>query len=405
MNLPPFEELEIYAAGQGDLPQRFYMDPEFAEWRVSVADHTLPVHKTTLGMASKVFCGMLHDKLQPTEPIPLLNASETSLAQALALLRFIYDTKSLTEQNTRHLSLHNNLGGVLRLAHSLDIGNVYVDCRRWACSLVVEGDHPGTWKRSRTLFDSEAVMRYAAKASPPRVLAKYDLVKDIRGVACTINDDVLQEACYTYVSMKCNEITQNYSKGASTDETLSFIDDLSQCSELVRAALFFLLKRNSSYTGKTYRRLVGYFPVTPEALFTFKYQLATDGLDGHRSQPDRAPVGNQSFPHNNYTYSPTLTLHNRQCHINIAATKPQNDDSWPHVHLDFSIVNWTDPAKSVTQLIDVDFRVTNRASLRLYTMQLSQIYEFVDEDNILVLEVRKITTAPADPPQNADNNN
>lgn len=58
MNLPPFKELEIYAEGEADLPQKFYISPgheKFADWKLTVADKNLPCHSPTVGMASKIF--------------------------------------------------------------------------------------------------------------------------------------------------------------------------------------------------------------------------------------------------------------------------------------------------------------------------------------------------------------
>jgi len=39
-------------------------------------------------------------------------------------------------------------------------------------------------------------------------LVKIDLVKDIRDIALDIKDNVLQEACYTYVSKWCYQTTK-----------------------------------------------------------------------------------------------------------------------------------------------------------------------------------------------------
>jgi len=92
--LPPFKELELYAAGESDLPQRFYIDPErekFTDWKLAVAGEILPCHSTIVGMASKIFCGILTDGPKPSETIDLSGTQNLSIAQALALLRFIYE--------------------------------------------------------------------------------------------------------------------------------------------------------------------------------------------------------------------------------------------------------------------------------------------------------------------------
>ena len=85
-----------------------------------MGDKVLPVHSQVLCMASKVFCDMMNSGAKPTEAIPLSCLPTATMSQALALLRFIYDRESLTQDNIYHLSLHGNLGSVLRLAHGLD---------------------------------------------------------------------------------------------------------------------------------------------------------------------------------------------------------------------------------------------------------------------------------------------
>ena len=66
--LPAFDELEVYAAGQEDLPQRFYISPEqetFTDWKVSVGDKVLPVHSQVLCLSSKVFGDMITSGVTP----------------------------------------------------------------------------------------------------------------------------------------------------------------------------------------------------------------------------------------------------------------------------------------------------------------------------------------------------
>jgi hypothetical protein len=62
MSLPPFDDLEIYAAGVEDLPQRFYVDPEsemITDWKLTVDGQVLPVHSQVVAIASKLFWGCI----------------------------------------------------------------------------------------------------------------------------------------------------------------------------------------------------------------------------------------------------------------------------------------------------------------------------------------------------------
>jgi len=264
MGLPPFKELEIYAEGEADLPQRFYMDPEherFTDWKLKVASKTLPCHSQTIGMASKFFGGMLTDGPKPSEPIDLSGVQNPTMAQALALLRFMYERETLTEENIHHLVRNDHLPGVLRLAHKFDCVNVFEKCKRMTNDLLLLG--PPEPRRAQN-----------DDATSKAPLVKSDLVKDIRDIALDIKDHVLQEACYTYVSKWCYQTTSYNGSGgfepSSFQDTAGLVRELGEYPDLLRAALFTAMHRNMKLTGKTIRRTFEVEDDHPSALFTFK---------------------------------------------------------------------------------------------------------------------------------------
>lgn len=230
MSLPPFKELEIYAAGEADLPQRFYMDPEhekFSDWKMTVAGKILPCHSPMIGIASNFFCGMLTDGPKPSGPIDLSGTHIPNMAQALALLRFIYERETMTEENIRHLVRHDDLAGVLRLAHKFDVSKVFEKCKCMTNDLLLLGPPQAT----------EAQNGERNSSSAP--LVKFDLVKDIREIYLDIKDDLLQEACYTYVSKWCYQTTSGGFESASFEDSAALVRELGDCPDLLRAGLFF----------------------------------------------------------------------------------------------------------------------------------------------------------------------
>jgi hypothetical protein len=264
--LPPFENLEMYAAAaakskaKAKSPERFYLEPRqggYSDWSVATKGKALPVHSALLGLSCKFFDGLLNDGIKPTGPIDLPIA-EMPKAQVLAFLRFIYDGDSLNENNILHLRRHGNLIGVLRLAHCLDCQKVFERCKLMVKDLVdagppAEGDEENT------------------------ILFQLDTVRDLRGFAVDVKDEDLQEACYTYVLKWSYQITgqnEDNSEPASFEDSVELVNALSDCPDLLKAGLFAMLYRDSSVTGKTIQRTFDDVDYLPEALFTFKYQLS-----------------------------------------------------------------------------------------------------------------------------------
>ncbi|KAL4540930.1 hypothetical protein Ndes2437B_g05332 [Nannochloris sp. 'desiccata'] len=304
------------------------------DWKLMVAGKILPAHSQIVAMASKLFFGMYQDARRPRKPIEPPGSSTTTLAQALALLRFMYDRESVATKNIHHLSLHNNLGGVLRLANSIN-RPLLEKLKGVAKELVVAGPPPQAGSSSAD----------AASSS----LVNFNLIKDVRNFALDIKDNELQEACYTYVAKRCNYITAQATEAASIEDATSLVRDFSDYPDLLRAALFCDLLRNPKYTGKTIRRMVDVQNHIPAALLTCKFQVK--GAE----DPERlVPIGDANDEQYEY----------KGCHYNFSQnfrsfsadktgyflflTENKSDDP-PRPRIDAKVccLNWTDPSKSL----------------------------------------------------------
>jgi hypothetical protein len=394
MSLPPFKDLQIYAADQGDLSQRFFMDPEFemlADWSVAVAGKTLPVHSQMLASASKVFRGMLQDIKRPGSPVPLPGPSNITMAEALALLRFIYDPEAKTKENIQFLSICSHLEGVLRLADSTNCGKLLEICKVLAKELLLD------WPQAEAGDDDDK-----------KALLEFNHVKAVRGFANEINDDKLHEACYTYVSKRCNAITANATKAASVEDAVSLVQQLGDYPDLLRAGFFYALRRNPRYTGKTITRVVN--PLlcvsSPSFAFLYKFQLAGEVPMGREIEPMADPK-HAEFNWNGIQYTlyvdqkETLGFClNFELDLGVGSLGPEVD-------VTFQYLNWTDPSKSVTRVEPFDFDMGNSRcfywDLEYYGVDSS----FLDEDGVLHVIVTDWTVRadPVNPPQNANNNN
>ena len=118
MELPEFNTLCEYAAGIGDLPQRFYVTPEdeeISDLILKVSGKLLPVHKTILALNSKLFhtvaadCTHADDDVLPIE-------DKYNLAATLALLRFIYEPIDLCADSVKYLCSKKLIVGVFEIA-------------------------------------------------------------------------------------------------------------------------------------------------------------------------------------------------------------------------------------------------------------------------------------------------
>ncbi len=83
MSLPPFTDLLAYAKAEGDLPQRFYLSPEYerlADWKLLAGGVELPIHSHVMCLKSKIYLGMAAEGLNPEKPLPL---PDCTVAEAL----------------------------------------------------------------------------------------------------------------------------------------------------------------------------------------------------------------------------------------------------------------------------------------------------------------------------------
>ena len=305
------------------------------------------------------------------------------MAQALALLRFIYDRGSLTRRNIGHLSLHDNLGGVLRLAHGLDCAYIFKECKAGTYRLVTPDDFSGF--RKGFLYDPEM---------PSKDLVKFDLVKDIRSFAVDTKDEYLQEACYNYLALRCNKITKNAMVEVQAEDSMLLLRDLSDCPELLRAAMFFLMRRNPRYTGRTITRVLDNESYIPPALFTFKFQI-TMGNGDHWIDPIDEDI-NGDFWWNDYPYSIYIHIEEGMVgyHINLEEM-PENEPG-PKVEIKVRLLHWSELASSITKTKTHEFPDMDD-SVHLFGKK-SEIARYLDEDNVLYLQVLDVTVLETPPP-------
>jgi hypothetical protein len=333
--------------------------------------------------------GLYQDAKCPKNPIEPPGSS--TLAQALALLRFMYDQVSVTKENIHHLSLHNNLGGVMRLANSINCP-LLEKLKGFAKELAVAGPPPGA----------------AGPSSASGSLAKFSLIKDVRDFAHDIEDNEMQEACYTYVAKRCNAITAQATEAAAVEDTVSLVSDLSEYPDLLRAALFWDLRRNPKYTGKTIRRMVDVQNhIPPGALFTCKFQVG-----GAADLEIIEPLGDgEDYEYNGCRYNfyriGKASNANKTGYYLFLTDNKADDPPRPRIKAKVRCVNWTDPSSSDIYEREYDFPSFNTMGAGFEIADsLSDLESFLDEDGVLVVQLLEISELPpATPNQNNNNNN
>jgi hypothetical protein len=397
MSLPPFKDLQIYAASLGDLPQRFFMDPEFemlADCSVAVAGKTLPVHSQMLASASKVFCGMFQDTKRPESPITLPGPGNTTMAEALALLRFIYDPTSITKENIQLLSIRNHLEGVLRLADSTNCYQLLEKCKVLASGLLLD------WPPTKP-----------GASSDENADLEFNHAKAVRGFATDTKDEKLLESCYTYVSKRCNAITANAAQAASVEDAVSLVRQLSDYPDLLRAGFFYALRRNPKYTGKTITRVVDYdlghfLPFSKSFIFIYKFQVIRSTV-GQKIKPMADPK-HAEFNWNGHQFNFYIRRNAEGYHLSLKLDLGVHPPG-PRVDVTFHFfyLNWADPSKSVTRMVHFNFVAEENKCYRWKFTTASHLDSLLDEDGVLRVIVTdwKVTRDPVNPPQNANNNN
>ncbi len=359
----------------------------FADWSVAVAGTTLPVHSQIIASASTVLCDMLQDNLLPKSPITLPGPSEITMTEVLALLRFIYDGKSITKENIHFLSIHNDLEGVLRLADSIDCCQLLEDCKVLVNNVLL--DWPPT----------EAGPSSAAAAK--NAVLEFNHVKAMMGFATNVKDTVFNEACYTYVAKRCNAITANATKAASVKDAVSLVRQLGDYPGLLRAGLLFALCRNSKYTGKTILRVVDNDLGENFKGFPFVYKFQITGSPMFRDIVAMADPKHADFNWNGHQFNLNIIRLEAGDFLSLKLDLGYEPPG-PQVDVTFRFFNWTNPSKSLYKVTSCNFEERNYKIHCLDIKTDVQDSSFLDEDGVLYVSVVdwKVTADATNPPQN-----
>jgi hypothetical protein len=402
VGLPPFTELEKYAADDAEMPERFYLEPGqegFSDWSLATASKDLKVHSAILGLACKFFESMLNDGLKPQGPIKNLPVAEIHMAQALGFLRFIYDPDSLIDDNILHLARQRNISGVLRLAHSLNSRRIFERCKRRMKDSLEEGPRVGFGRRAGTHVH-------------------YEVVRDIRDLALDIKDFELQDACCTYVSRWCHRISDGGDTAASFEDSVALVRELGDHPELLRAGLFSMLHRNHEITGITIRRTFDdddfLSRTCAHALFTFKFQLSAEALTElrntnmenyeHSFDPEdderHAQLRWNDRPYKMRLELCELDYENVPLSVYPALNLPE-DQPGPRVGMTFFLLNWKNPARSIRKEIEILYPIdeANCDNRILFSNDPAEILSFLDERGCLYVLLEEIKVLSIEPPQ------
>jgi hypothetical protein len=292
----------------------------------------------------------------------------------------------VTKENIHLLSIRNDLESVLRLADSINCCQLLEDCKGLANDLLLD------WPPTEAGASSEAADKNA--------LLEFNHVKAMRGFATDIKDDTFNQACYTYVSKRCNAITANATKAASVKDAVSLVNQLSDYPELLRAGFFHALCRNAKYTGKTITRVVdrGLGDDFPLSSFIFKFQIT--GSDCGRSIEPMADPKHAEFKWNGLQYTLYIDKKTVGCCLNLdldLGVEPPG----PRVDGTFRVINWSDPSKWVDLSLHCDLKEVKHKSY-YWTLESDEVDPFLDEDGVLYVLVTDWTVTDPTNPQNAN---
>lgn len=231
--LPPFEDIDAYASGTGDVPHRFYMTPEYerlSDWVLCAADTTmLPVHGQLMCLFSGTYRDMVTSVGGPSESVNF--GQDVSLASALAVLRFAYDHASLDPSAVKVLLASGHACGALTLAHAYDFAFVPE-----LCSLCLNG---GSAQDLGSLMD----------------------------VATRLDSTILINGCYNMVARKATN-----GKVSSTDGYLSFVKGLGTNVDMLQVALLSVFMHDARPPGTTLKMLLHDAPEATYTWLTTTYQ-------------------------------------------------------------------------------------------------------------------------------------
>ena len=355
MSLPPFEDLAAYASNNekegGDLPQRFYMNPEqeqLADWKLKVKDVILPVHSQALCLACKVYCGMATTTggVVQDGPIPLEGCS---LAHALAFLRLVYRADCLAPKPVAFLLKSGYLPGVLRLAHSLD----------WSMLKLLSG--------------------YASKAVESRVRAdEYDIIA-VADAASDLNLSSLRTACYSAVYALCKDTSSDFTE-ISYSSAIEIVDRLGESPELLKAALLVSLARKP-ISGKAIQRLLDRTIELPPALFTWHCPRESVFLT-QRLLSDWFTWNDEEFrlyAHRGNSQDPS------KCGVYLEQKNPPPEEG-PNIEFTLRLVNWLDPKASLEKN-DAHFFSRDTATGASFGFEVDILPNFVDADVYINFQV------------------
>ena len=356
MSLPPFDQLEVYAAPDGQqLPQRFYLTEEqekIANWKLSVNGKVLPVHRTHMGIASKVFCGMLAEgvgaegKDTASNPVPL---DGCSLAEALGFLRFCYTWDFIKVPNIVYLAINGHITGVSRLAHEFD------------CTFFQE------------LSDT------AAKAVNSSDLADSHL-PSIANMAFELNMDALQVQCYSAVSRKALDIGTTAVE--KQGDVVSFVRNLSSSSKLTDAALLTTLLKKT-IDGATIRRVLDGEGELPT--FTWKVPLAEAG-NTQKGQKLTSPNFSWNTKQYYVGFYPKGDRSGDYMSIYLWQNDPPAQAGAKPIHFTLCLINWSNYDESILRGAVHSFSGNTGSGYPEFA-KISDAPQFVDNDGNLIFQV------------------
>lgn len=404
MRLFSFDHLETLASSYVDLgaePTWFHLDADHTAdcWQVSVQGITLPVRLEALRDASIEFANMLDLDIEAAEPIPLPCLPTTTLWHTLALLRFMHDPNSLTEENIRYLLLHGSLCEVLKLADFLNCPEILSKCKKLTRNLLAA---------QPSVKDISGFQEDPLPA--PAGLVPFQIIRHLWDLAQSPlslnNDHGLKEACYDYVAARCNAITNRFQDPLIIEEYLSFISDVDDYTELLGLRHAFDLcmeMKKPKYCGRTIRKILGQNNRIPVAPLKFKI-YDKEGGDGGDGCGDKAssfinPVSdysksagkgyiNQRLTLHGTTYIPQITFQDGKMVFCLHMALKSFEEADVEIYL--RLLHPTDPSRSIS--LSYHHRcpgTTNSFSPGLISDE--GILEFVDKDTgLLKIHIEKV---------------
>jgi hypothetical protein len=237
-------------------------------------------------------------------------------------------------------------------------------------------------------------------AADKNALLELNHVRAVMGFATSIKDDMFNEACYTYVSKRCDAITANATNAAAVEDAVSLVHQIGDYRDLLRAGLFYSLCRNTKYTGNIIMRLVDNGLHNNFQRFDFIYKFKITGRDGGvRIEPMIDPK-HAGFKWNGHQFQLFIERNQLGYLVNLKLDLGI-DLPGPEVQGTFYFFNWTDPSKSIAKELLFDFEEGNEKTYN-WTFEHDVLNSLLDNDGVLYVFVTDwtVTAGPTNPPQN-----